>query len=159
MDELDNLKMNDLKNNFFTRNWWNSTIEVIKNYIAKKSNKSYKVYTAILNIEMGLPVANVLENTLGSNINWTNNVEGIFNGTIENILIFNNPSKVFISVSDTYKGIGPFSLDNITYYSLEKNYVDTNMSGVNLHATIFYLDNFSWINSLKDVCVEIRVYS
>jgi hypothetical protein len=158
MDELDNLKMNDKNNNFFTRNWWNNTIEILKKYITKKSNKSYKVYTAILNIEMGEPVINILENTLGVNINWANQAEGIYNGISDNISIFSNPEKVFLSVSSTYKG-SPLSLDNITYYALEKNYALTNMVGVKLHANIFYEGSFLWADTLKDVCVEIRVYS
>jgi hypothetical protein len=83
MSTLDSLKMTDNNNNFFTRNWWNNALSIIKKAIS--DNKPYKVYTALLTqTGSNAPTAIVLENTLGSELVWTRNVAGTYSATLTN---------------------------------------------------------------------------
>lgn len=107
---------------------------------------SYKVYTALLNqSNTSAPVATVLENTLGGDVTYERNDEGVYIATATGLLTLN---KTMVFTSN--QGYGPGSGFTI---------VSTN----NLNANRFYLhagtsDTSPGDSLLVNTPLEIRVY-
>ena len=113
----------------------------------------YKVYSALLTQSgTDAPVATVLENTLGTSLVWSYNVQGVYFGqTASGAHLFSNPNKVAIcpiANTDTVMDGSNFSL----------NYAFANDATTILVASVkngVGLEN----NLLNNHLIEIRVYN
>lgn len=148
MDELNNLKMNDKNNNFFTRNWWNNIVNRLYSII--KTVKPYKVYIAtITKQENEEPIVNVLENTLGKEIIWSANEPVGITGTITSSTInFSNDKTIFY----TDHKLNGFAECDIV-----------NSNTINIAFKTLYIDTGQLNARYDGICeilrLEIRVYS
>jgi|688.fasta_scaffold728325_1 hypothetical protein len=158
MSTLDSLKMTDKNNNFFTRNWWNNALSIIKKAIS--DNKPYKVYTALLTqISTDAPTATVLQNTLGFEPTFSYEVVGQYqiNSPIlagfkdisesKTTILFGQSNEVFVN-----------NLGLISYELTNGDFIVINTRGYSPNAgsiSSLTLQN----DMLYKTMVEIRVYN
>jgi hypothetical protein len=109
------------------------------------SGSTYKVYTALLN-QTGTndPVATILENTLGENINWSYANVGIYLGTIINSIDMNKTG--VLTANNVEDALFTTFVNSTTEFEIRTK---------NLHTgTPVFVNDY-----LNQTLVEIRVYN
>ena len=105
--------------------------------------RPYKVYTALLTQQdTNAPVATVLENTLGGNVVWSYDAEGVYIGTLTGVFT-EDKTATFITSTD-YANIYEFIRNDNNSVYLSTASADTRVP----------LDN-----ALSSTTIEIRVYN
>jgi hypothetical protein len=118
----------------------------VVNFVTANTGLPYQVYTAILNYNGGSPIANVLQNTLGVSINWTNPFNGILYGTAAS----GNP---FTSAKTWLIG-GSYDNSGQPYFTICET-ISTNIVDVTLY---LYDGTRTGTPNFQNLQVEIRVY-
>lgn len=118
------------------------TLETEVGEIPEPEAPSYKVYTALINQEgTDAPTAEVLENTLGSDITWSYSATGTYYGAVTSeIFTADNTYSTITANFDGRTIVGVFDGTQIKLQSLNRSYVNINDA--------LYLDS-----------LEIRVYN
>lgn len=110
------------------------------------ATEDYLVYTALIDANSGSPIATVLKNTLGVNINWTNP----FNGQIRGTASSGNP----FTISKTWISSGSYDNAGQPYFVTSQRMNDTQVR------LKFYLydGTITATPNFISYSVEIRVY-
>lgn len=130
----------------------NGTLVATVNGVAPDSagnvsaTEDYLVYTALIDANSGSPIATVLKNTLGVNINWTNP----FNGQIRGTASSGNP----FTISKTWISSGSYDNAGQPYFVTSQRMNDTQVR------LKFYLydGTITATPNFISYSVEIRVY-
>lgn len=115
-------------------------------FVAANIGLPYQVYTALLDYNGGSITANVLQNTLGDTINWTNPL----NGTLFGTAVSGNP---FIA-GKTWTIGGSYNNGGQPYFTICDT-LATNIVSVKL---FLYDGTITGTPNFANVTVEIRVY-
>lgn len=112
---------------------------------SKLQSVGYNVYTAILTISTGVVAANVLQNTLGGTVVWSNAGTGIYHGTLAGAFTANKTWANFPLTAGivTVDGTVAVSFISEDVVRLDTDDVDGNNQDM----------------EVDNVCLEIRVYS
>lgn len=110
------------------------------------ATEDYLVYTALIDANSGSPIATVLKNTLGVNINWTNPFSGQIRGTASS----GNP----FTISKTWISSGSYDNAGQPYFVTSQRVNDTQVR------LKFYLHDGTITSTPNFISysVEIRVY-